>query len=131
MIVLGWAEDRIRNRPRLLTTGYAVQSLGIFILVFARDVHSLMIGLGIYAVGTGVIMPIWKVMYAKNEHKGKEAAGWGFFHGSNTLLISAAAAVSGLLYVAGGFKGILWVMALVHVLATIVSLGIKNNARSD
>lgn len=130
MIVLGWAEDRIRSRRRLLTAGYAVQSLGILILVYAQNVQTLMIGLGIYAIGTGIIMPIWKVMYAKSEHKGKEAAEWGFFHGANTLLISAAAAVSGLLYVAGGFRGILWAMALIHVLATIVSFGIKNNARA-
>jgi MFS family permease len=130
MILLGWAEDRIRNKQRFLTFGYTVQSIGVIVLLLAENVQWLMVGLGIYAVGTGIIMPIWKVIFAKNERKGKEAAEWGFFHGVNTLLISAAAALSGLLYVAAGFQGILGLMAAIHILATLVSLGIKNTLRS-
>lgn len=125
MIVLGWAEDHIKGKQFVLTSGYIIELVGLGVLFFATDVLSLLWGLGIYAVGTGVVMPIWKVLYAKSERKGREAAGWGFFHGINTLLISAAAAVSGFLFVAFGFKGILWAMMAVQFLAATVSLYVK------
>lgn len=117
MIILGWLEDRIKGKKWVLATGYATQALGIGVLILASDITGVVVGLGVYALGTGIVMPIWKVMYAQNEHKGKEAAGWGFFHGVNTLLISAAAAVSGFLYIAYGFKGILFVMLAAHIVA--------------
>lgn len=124
MITLGWAEDHIKHKHRLLSLGYAIQSIGVGALFFAGNLEELFIALGIYAIGTGIVMPIWKVMYAKSEHTGKEATEWGFFHGMNTLLISAAAAASGCLYVAFGFKGIIGLMVATHAAATIVSLGI-------
>lgn len=126
MIILGWLEDRIKGKKWVLATGYTAQSLGIGVLVPAPDVRWLVVGLGIYALGTGIVMPIWKVMYARAERKGKEAAGWGFFHGVNTLLISAAAAASGFLYITNGFKGILCVMLVAHLLAVVSVFCIKN-----
>ncbi len=126
MMLLGWAEDRIRNKSRLLTIGYVIQTAGVAVLFSATNVRWLVVALGMYAIGTGFVMPIWKVMYAKNGSKGKEAAGWGFFHGMNTLLISAAAALSGLLFVAAGFRGILALMVIMHGLAGGVSLAVKS-----
>lgn len=125
MMLLGWAEDRIKNRSRLLTVGYAIQTVGVGMLFLATNVRMLVIALGIYAVGTGFVMPIWKVMYAQNGPRGREATGWGFFHGMNTLLISVAAAISGFLFVAAGFKGILGLMVIMHGFAGIMSFAIK------
>jgi len=129
MIALGWLEDRLPKKGRLLIGGYIIQTLGVSVLFFAPDVRWLMVGLGIYAIGTGIVMPIWKLLYARKEHRGKEATEWGIFHGVNTLLISAAAAVSGVVLTAFGFKGILGLMVVAHALAALVSVGTKTSLR--
>jgi MFS family permease len=130
MIALGWLEDRIHNKWRLLTLGYVIQTAGVSVLFFASDVRGLIVGLGIYAIGTGIVMPVWKLLYARKEHKGKEATEWGVFHGVNTLLISAAAGVSGIMLTAFGFRGILSLMVAAHCLATIASVRPKGGAKT-
>lgn len=129
MIVLGWAEDRLPNKPRLLTFGYVVQAVGVGLLFAANNVMGLVIGFGVYAVGTGFVMPIWKLLYSRKEHRGREATEWGVFHGVNALLISGAAALSGLLIVAFSFKGILGLMCAMHVGAAIISFGLKDSRK--
>jgi MFS family permease len=130
MIVLGWLEDHLPKKVRLLTIGYVVQTVGVGILFCAANLHWLMAGLGVYAIGTAIVMPVWKLLYARKEHRGKEATGWGIFHGLNTLLISAAAAAGGVIFTAFGFKGILGFMLVAHALATVVSIGARTDSRS-
>ncbi len=124
-IVFGFMEDHIAKKPGLLTIGYFLQTSGLVILFFAEDVTLLMAGLGVYAIGVGIIMPIWKLLYARSEQKGKEATEWGLFHGCNTLFISAAAAISGVILTFAGFKGIIGLMIAAHFLAMLFASRLK------
>lgn len=130
MIVLGWVADRLGNKSWLLTLGYLVQTGGVTLLLAASDLQGLAIGLGVYALGTGVVMPVWKLLYSRKSDEGQEGAQWGFFHGMNTLLISGAAALSGVLFALAGFKGILSFMIGAHALAMIVSVGFSRRSGS-
>jgi len=128
IMLLGWLEDRLPNKHYLLRAGYIVETAGLVVLYMAHDLRLLLAGLGIYAIGMGIVTPIWKLLYAKRAHKGKEATEWGIFHGVNTLLISGAAASSGVLYVICGFRGIISLMAACHGFSFLISLRVKNVA---
>lgn len=126
MIVFGWLEDRSYNKPALLGIGYLIQTVGTALLFMAHDLTFLFAGLGSYAVGSGIVMPVWKVIYSKAEKKGKEATGWGIFHGMNMLLASLAATVSGALLVLDGFRAIIGLMVITHFVAAVYTLKVRN-----
>lgn len=128
IIGLGWLEDRLIHKERLILLGYVLQTLGALLLFIATDVRLAVAAYGVYAVGTGFVTPVWKQTFSRVEIKGKEATEWGIFHGGNMLLISAAAALSSVIYGYAGFKGILGLMLAAHVFAAILGLRLSQTA---
>lgn len=122
MIVFGWLEDHSFNKPLLLGIGYLIQTVGTGLLFLAHDLTFLFAGLGCYAVGSGIVMPVWKVIYSRSGQRGREATSWGIFHGMNMLLGSLAATISGALLVLDGFRPILGLMFGAHLVAAVVTL---------
>lgn len=122
VMALGWVEDRITQKEKILSIGYVLQTLGTVLLFMANDLNLMIAGYGVYAVGTGLVVPVWKQVFSRVEVRGHEATEWGIFHGGNMLLISAAAAVSSAMYGLVGFKGILGLMVFAHILSAILGL---------
>lgn len=122
IMALGWVEDRISQKEKILAIGYCLQMLGTVLLFLANDLNLMIAGYGVYAVGAGFVTPVWKQVFTRVEVRGHEATEWGIFHGGNMLLISAAAAVSSAIYGIAGFKGILGLMVVAHVFGALMGL---------
>ena len=125
IIVLGWVEDRLEQKAMVLTLGYIMETLGVITLFFATDMTLLLAAFGLYAVGMGLVSPLWKQIFASAEDHGKEAAEWGIFHGGNMLLIALASGITGAIFLATGFRGIILVMIAAHVSAVLVSFRLR------
>lgn len=128
ILILGWLEDRLRHKERALLLGYVLQACGTLLLFLANDLTLLWLGYGVYAVGTGFVVPAWKLAFSRVKMAHKEAANWGIFDGGNMLLISAAAAASGLIYGFAGFKGVLGLMVVAHVFSALTGFIIVRHA---
>lgn len=122
ILVLGWVEDRLQHKERALLLGYILQTCGALLLFLANDLTMLWLGYGVYAVGTGFVVPAWKLAFSRIKMAHKEAANWGIFDGGNMLLISAAAAASGIVYGFAGFRGVLGLMVAAHVVSVIIGI---------
>jgi MFS family permease len=116
IIVLGWWENRISKKERILALGATLQLLGVGVLFAATDMTTMVAGYGIYAVGTGFVVPVWNHAYASVQIRGKSTAEWGFLNGGNMLLFAAAAILSSYLFGIYGFKGLLVLMVIAHVI---------------
>lgn len=123
VIVLGWWESRISRKELIIALGFILQTLGVGMLYMATDLNTMIAGYGVYAVGTGFVIPVWNHAFTQVEIRSKATAEWGFLNGGNMLLISAAAALSSVLYGFAGFKGILGLMLATHIIGAF--LGIK------
>lgn len=125
IIVLGWVEDRLVQKAMVLTLGYVMETLGVITLFFATDMTLVLAAFGLYAVGVGLVSPLWKQVFASAEDRGKEAAEWGIFHGGNMLLIALASGLTGTMFLLTGFRGIILVMIAAHLAAVLVSFRLR------
>jgi MFS family permease len=125
IIVLGWVEDRLAQKALVLTLGYIMETLGVTVLFFATDMTLLLAAFGIYAVGMGLVSPLWKQIFARAEDHGKEASEWGVFQGGNMLFIALASGITGGIFLLTGFRGIILIMISAHILAVLVSFRLR------
>lgn len=121
IIGLGWLQGRFKSKSKVILLGYILQAGGTGLLFMATETGMVVAGLGIYAVGSGFVMPAWKNAFATAKKGESQGASWGLFDGGNMLLISAAAAVSSALFGIYGFKGIMGLMFASHVLAVFTA----------
>ncbi len=126
IIVLGWVEDRLAQKAMILSLGYIMETLGVTLMFFATDMTLLLAAFGIYAVGVGLVSPLWKQIFASAEDHGKEAAEWGIFHGGNMLLIALASGITGGIFLLTGFKGMILLMIAAHIMAVLVSFRLRS-----
>lgn len=121
-IALGWVEDRISQKEKILMVGYVLQTLGVGLLFMAGDLTLMIASYAVHAVGNGFVVPVWKQLFSRVEVRGREATEWGIFHGGNAILMSTAAAVSSGIFVIAGFKGILGLMVAAHIVSALIGL---------
>lgn len=129
-LALGWLEDRMGQKEKLLLIGYVLQTLGAVILLMANNLTLAIAGYAVHAVGNGFVVPVWKQLFTRVEIRNREATEWGIFHGGSALLISAAAAAGGLIYGFYGFKGILVVMVVAHLFSTAQGIKLVRQAKA-
>lgn len=122
IIGLGWLQGRFKRKSRVILLGYVLQATGTGLLFTATNTTTVVAGLGIYAAGSGFVLPAWKNAFAIAKKGESQSASWGLFDGGNMLLISAAAAISSALYGLYGFKGIMALMFGTHVLAVFMAV---------
>lgn len=128
MVVLGWWESRISNKERIMVLGFVLQLAGVGLLFTASDIPTMIAGYGVYAVGTGFVVPVWNQAFTRVEIRSKATAEWGMLNGGNMLLISAAAAISSVIYGFAGFKGILGLMFVAHLMGAILGVRLARAA---
>jgi MFS family permease len=127
IVALGWLQGRIKYKSKVILLGYILQAAGTVALFLANDYTMVIVGLSIYAVGSGFVMPAWKHAFATAKKGEDQAAEWGLFDGGNMLLISAAAAASSALYGLYGFRGIMGLMMASHILAVFTAIYLVRN----
>lgn len=72
----GKVSDR-HGRPKVIMAGLIITSIALFIISSGRDIEMLLIGAGIYGVGTGILSPAisaWTIDMSNPEHRGKAVA---------------------------------------------------------
>lgn len=121
IIGLGWLQGRLKYKSKVILLGYVLQAAGTVALFMANGYSMVIVGLSIYAVGSGFVMPAWKHAFSSVKKGESQTAEWGLFDGGNMLLISAAAAASSALYGLYGFKGIMALMMGSHLLAVVMA----------
>ena len=74
------------------------------------------------ALGTGILLPAWKTLYAQAENKGKEAHEWSLLDGGNMLLAGIATLVGGTIAKNFGFDFLIIFMFGLQLVAALISL---------
>jgi len=130
IITLGWIENRLIQKERILAIGYLLQTLGTILLFLATNISLMIAGYAVYAVGTGFVTPVWKHVFTKVAVRSHDTSQWGIFDGGNMLLVSAAAAAGSVIYGLAGFKGILSIMVIAHIITAILGLRLAYQSKA-
>lgn len=72
----GKVSDR-HGRPKVIFAGLIITSIALFVISAGRDINMLLVGAGIYGVGTGILSPAisaWTIDMSNPEHRGKAVA---------------------------------------------------------
>ncbi len=72
----GKVSDR-HGRPKVIMAGLIITSIALFVISEGRDIQMLLIGAGIYGIGTGILSPAisaWTIDMSNPEHRGKAVA---------------------------------------------------------
>lgn len=65
------------GRPKVIMAGLIITSIALFVISEGRDIQMLLIGAGIYGIGTGILSPAisaWTIDMSNPEHRGKAVA---------------------------------------------------------
>jgi len=72
----GKVSDR-HGRPKVIMAGLIITSIALFVISEGRDIQMLLVGAGIYGIGTGILSPAisaWTIDMSNPEHRGKAVA---------------------------------------------------------
>lgn len=72
----GKVSDR-HGRPKVIMAGLIITSIALFVISAGRDIEMLLVGAGIYGIGTGILSPAisaWTIDMSNPEHRGKAVA---------------------------------------------------------
>ncbi|MBB4801601.1 MFS family permease [Flavobacterium nitrogenifigens] len=72
----GKVSDR-HGRPKVIFAGLIIMSIALFVISAGKDIQMLLIGAGIYGVGTGILSPAvsaWTIDLSNPDHRGKAVA---------------------------------------------------------
>lgn len=72
----GKVSDR-HGRPKVIMAGLIITSTALFVISAGRDIEMLLVGAGIYGIGTGILSPAisaWTIDMSNPEHRGKAVA---------------------------------------------------------
>lgn len=65
------------GRPKVIMAGLIITSIALFVISEGRDIQMLLVGAGIYGIGTGILSPAisaWTIDMSNPEHRGKAVA---------------------------------------------------------
>jgi hypothetical protein len=94
MLILGKFEDSAQKHGLMSFIGICLLALGS---VAGYMLDSIYPALGLYALGFGMIVPAFKVLYSKAQNSGNEATEWSWMEGGNMLIMSAAAFIAAII----------------------------------
>lgn len=72
----GKVSDR-HGRPKVIFAGLIIMSIALFVISAGKDIQMLLVGAGIYGVGTGILSPAvsaWTIDLSNPDHRGKAVA---------------------------------------------------------
>jgi DHA1 family bicyclomycin/chloramphenicol resistance-like MFS transporter len=120
ILIFGKIENRMM-KGKMIVFGYITLAIASISLLFVHNPKSLIIVLLISALGTGIAMPAYKTMYAKNEKRGMESQQWSWLDAGNMFAGALGAGIGGLIVGAYGFRGLFITMAIIQLSAAIVA----------
>ncbi|RED26900.1 putative MFS family arabinose efflux permease [Flavobacterium cutihirudinis] len=65
------------GRPKVIMAGLIVTSIALLVISEGKDIQMLLVGAGIYGIGTGILSPAisaWTIDMSNPEHRGKAVA---------------------------------------------------------
>jgi MFS family permease len=77
--------------------------------------------LALNALGSGITLPAYKTMFAKNESRGRESEQWSWLDAGNMFAAAIGAGIGGLIIGVYGFRGLFITMATIQILAALVA----------
>ncbi|MDB5160754.1 MAG: Major facilitator superfamily 1 [Candidatus Saccharibacteria bacterium] len=122
ILLFGRYENQNSNKERLVVLGYFVLAAGAASFLLVSNVWQLLVVQIVNAVGLGMMTPAWRTAYAQSEDKGKEIMEWSLVDGGGRFFIATGAMVGSLIYKYFGFHGIFILIALVQLIAAVISL---------
>ena len=121
ILIIGRWEDRVKHQEKLVMLGYALSCLGFVGLLFVREPIHLFIVQVMFGIGEAVLAPAYDGLYSKNLDRGKAASEWGFWEGTERIVMAVAAFVGGFLASVYGFRFLFLVMLGFSVIGLFVS----------
>ncbi len=110
-----------RRKEKYIKFGIYLYPITDLLLLEVHSATTLLLVLGINALGAGLTFPALKTMFARNEKRGRESEQWSWMDSSNMLAGSLGAAIGGLVISVYGFKGLFIAMAVIQLMAAVIA----------
>lgn len=119
IILVGGLEDKIKHKETMIVIGYFWLAGAAFLYLLVDDLASLYMVQALNAIGTGILFPAWKAVYARSRDKGREASKWSLYDGGNMIVTALAALAGGYIVSQTGFRMVFVLMALIQIVAAL------------
>lgn len=120
ILFFGKFENR-KSKGRLVVMGYFIYAIGALLFLTVHDQKSLELVLAFNALGSGITLPAYKTLFAKNEIKGRESQQWSWLDAGGMFAVAAGGALGGFIVGTFGFHGIFIAMASIQTLAAVIA----------
>ncbi|HET9850768.1 MAG TPA: MFS transporter [Candidatus Saccharimonadales bacterium] len=127
ILLFGKYEDRWRHKEQLVVIGFFLLAAGGAAYLLVHSIWQLFAIQAFNAIGTGVLTPAWRTVYAKSEDKGRETLEWSFVDGGAKFFSATGAVIGGLILKFYSFRAIFILICLIQLLAGIVALSLLKN----
>ncbi len=128
-ILLFGKYENNKSKGKMLVLGYFGCAVGSTLLLFVQDQSSLIWVLALNAIASGMTLPAYKTLFAKNESRGKESEQWSWLDAGTTFSIAIGSGLGGLIISLYGFQGIFIAMAGIQVIAAVIAYKVIYNLR--
>lgn len=120
ILLFGKYENR-KKKGKPLVVGFFIYACGALLFLTVHSKLSLELVLAFNSLGSGVALPAYKTLFAKNESRGKESEQWSWLEAGNMFATAAGGALGGIIIGTFGFRGIFITMASIQFVAAIVA----------
>jgi MFS family permease len=120
ILLFGKYENR-RKKGKPLVLGFFIYACGALLFLVVHSERSLELVLAFNSLGSGVTLPAYKTLFAKNAVRGRESEQWSWLDAGNMFAAAAGGAIGGIIIGIFGFHGIFIAMAAIQLVAAIVA----------
>lgn len=120
VLFFGKLENR-RSKGRMLVLGYFGCAVGALLFLAVQNQTSLMLVLAFNALASGMTLPAYKTLFAKNEARGRESEQWSWLDAGTMFSAAVGSALGGLIIAQYGFEGIFIAMAVLQLAAAVIA----------
>lgn len=121
---MGKLEDSRFNKEKMVFLGYIILTVGNLLFLFIqRSLHLYLVQV-LMGIGVAIVSPAWEALYSLALDKGKESSEWAYWNTGIGISVAIAAIVGGFLVKYYGFKILFVIMAVFHLVSTIVSFSL-------
>jgi len=126
--VVGKLADKLHAEKKIMTIGYAIDTVVCFGYLFVTDPMGLFITQIFCGVAMACTTPTWNTLYTEYLESGKKNSGWSYYGGGSQIIQAIAMSAGGMIISFFSFEVLFMTMGIVMFISTVSIMSIRNDS---
>lgn len=127
---MGKLEDSKFNKEKMVFLGYLILTIGNLLFIFVQKSLDLYLLQALMGIGVAIVTPAWEALYSLALDKGKESSEWGYWNTAIGIAAALSSIAGGIIVSYYGFKILFILMALFHLISTVIAISLLKNHKN-